>query len=195
MFAPSFAANPGERAYRARCGRYVDFRRPFCRQWLGSRAKRALGHRRAKEATRARCERSNLWGRAGTRFALERRASTHEANRLPGSRRRFPFDELRSDAKKRPHPHCGIDPRRYPMLGSCSSRRASFRVSAQTWTGGRALVFCAIRRAHGRCHSFSRGRHELNARTRLHEIQGADQVRFVALARRQTHDRWFRRIL
>lgn len=81
------------------------------------------------------------------------------------------------------------------MLDSCSSRRASFRVGRQTLTGGRALVFCTIRRAHGWCHSFSHDRHELNARTRLHEIQGADQVRFVALVRRQTSDRTFPGVL
>lgn len=47
----------------------------------------------------------------------------------------------------------------------------------------------------GQRHTFSHDQHELNVRTRLHEIQGEDQVPFVRFVRRQTQECTFVRVL
>ena len=148
MFATSFAAIRLARARRVHCARCANSQPRFCSQWPGSRAIRVRSRRRATKAGSRCFAPRGPWGPPATRFSLEERVSTHVAKPSKCLKPRFPLYGPPADAKKHPLPHCGIDPRRFVMIKSCSSLRASLRISTQTETGRRALVFCAVRRTH-----------------------------------------------
>jgi len=117
-FAACSEASHHGQAYRARCVPCAGSLLPPCWRWPGSRAIRDHLHPRATGEAPARSALVNLSGRAETRCALAERVSTHGAKRPKSLKGNVPLCGPRSDAKKRPHPHCGIDPRRLLMIRS-----------------------------------------------------------------------------
>lgn len=133
------------------------------------------GHsrQRARSATSARCVQSFLSGRVVTKHALVKRVSTRAVKRSRDLKGRVPLYGPRLDVKKRPRPHCGIDPRWSVML--CSSMFAARVVpgrSANFVRAARVGFLCGPKNARANVTRSVHDQHELNARTHCTRSRG-----------------------